>query len=1086
MAMVLLKSVIKLLTFFSLLIHPTHAVAPNPNKNNNNNNVDVFKWQTLSSHNFSSQIRLHRHVLLFISVPWCGESRSLMNEISQTLAKEKEKYNSLKLMFVNRNLEKMLAKSLGAADGITVLYYHHAVSYKYQGSLRVQDVLLSVYYSMSLATEDLPLKILSNSEDLNMFLASTDKAVLLLESCGWTSKLLVQRTSNVTVQGSFFPGNLTRDTNTTMASSRQKNLKDIENDMSCDVQHGCSASSWVGEFSAENGTASPTDENEQRTFGTSCSFKEYSKFESFFSKFLVLARDFYLPPQRQRYGYVSDRSLLSTLGIEDSDQWSLIVYYAGCPGCLWKTKDENHIQNVLETNELPVTELQDDGKDQGPALPDDKPSVVLFIDRTSNSIETRKKSQEALYAFKELASKYWTSYPTNRQSSDWPKRSLHTYQGSASMFKKHKLLLSPSSLVNLKDKLSFTISKEGKEVTFVNEDSNLQGGSLQEILTNLLGQKKQLKLSSLAKEAGFQLISDEIDIKIADVLSSEEESQNQDSALTLDEVPEKSIHDKNKDFTDDVAPIDQEEQFYHTNVEASCEYSDQKVFTDPASEEFGHLDPQQSLSNHAVAFAPDVNLKMQTDAEANKSEGVRHPFNVFTGSFFFCDGKYKFLRSLTNYSDVPRIVIIDPLSQQHYILSEEANYSVYYVSTFMDKFLKGSLIPYQKSGHLRKSIEMPQPPFVSLDFHEKDSIPCVTTDTFSELVLGSNKSGAQNATNAWHKDVVVLFSSSWCGFCQRMNLIVREVYRSLKGYINMVESESKGKELFSQDDLKDVVSKLPALYSIDCTMNECSSILKTTGQREVYPTLLLFPAKRKAGIVYDGNMMVTDVIKFIANHGSSSHHLSKQIGNLWTGLEEKHDDTSFMSEVKKRSDVKDMCSGTNLPNSLMFKLNEKAGPSNPAVGSFLSATELLHELRTFSKARILIVGADRAVGFLGLVINKPIASWDLLPQFQDVKLLEAAPVSFGGPIIQQKAPLVSLTRMSFIDQYPQVLPGVYFLDQMETLSTIKEIKAGNQSATDFWFFWGYSGWGWEQLSSEIADGVWRVHEGNIGDLQWPK
>lgn len=127
--------------------------------------------------------------------------------------------------------------------------------------------------------------------------------------------------------------------------------------MNCDVQHGCGESSWVGEFSAKNGTASPTNEDMQPTAGTSCSFKEYIKFKSFFSKFMALARDIYLPPQSQRYGFVSDRSLLSSLGIEDSDQWSLIISYAGCPGCLRKFKDEIHLQKALEMHDLPVMEV---------------------------------------------------------------------------------------------------------------------------------------------------------------------------------------------------------------------------------------------------------------------------------------------------------------------------------------------------------------------------------------------------------------------------------------------------------------------------------------------------------------------------------------------------------------------------------------------------------------------------------------------------------------------------------------------------------------------------------------------------------
>lgn len=40
-------------------------------------------------------------------------------------------------------------------------------------------------------------------------------------------------------------------------------------------------------------------------------------------------------------------------------------------------------------------------------------------------------------------------------------------------------------------------------------------------------------------------------------------------------------------------------------------------------------------------------------------------------------------------------------------------------------------------------------------------------------------------------------------------------------------------------------------------------------QREVYPLLLLFPAERKNNTVsYEGDIAVSDIIKFLAAHGS--------------------------------------------------------------------------------------------------------------------------------------------------------------------------------------------------------------------------
>lgn len=51
-------------------------------------------------------------------------------------------------------------------------------------------------------------------------------------------------------------------------------------------------------------------------------------------------------------------------------------------------------------------------------------------------------------------------------------------------------------------------------------------------------------------------------------------------------------------------------------------------------------------------------------------------------------------------------------------------------------------------------------------------------------------------------------------------------------------------------------------------------------QGEVYPALMLFPAGRKDTVFYDGDMSVADVIKFICDHGSNSHHLMSDKGNF--------------------------------------------------------------------------------------------------------------------------------------------------------------------------------------------------------------
>lgn len=116
-----------------------------------------------------------------------------MKEVAHLVAGKEEELGYLKLAVLFRNSEKKIADAVGAYEGITLFYYHHSISYKYQGRLRAQNILSSVYQFMLLRTEEVPLKLLQSQQDLENFYQSTDKAVLLLEVCGWTAELLHRR-----------------------------------------------------------------------------------------------------------------------------------------------------------------------------------------------------------------------------------------------------------------------------------------------------------------------------------------------------------------------------------------------------------------------------------------------------------------------------------------------------------------------------------------------------------------------------------------------------------------------------------------------------------------------------------------------------------------------------------------------------------------------------------------------------------------------------------------------------------------------------------------------------------------------------
>lgn len=128
-----------------------------------------------------------------------------MKEISRLVSDRLEEFESLKLMYMQRNKEKLLADAIGATEGIiTILYYHHSSSYKYQGKLIAGNILSSIVPYMSVSPHEIPLKALKTQEELKMFLDSTDKALILLEFCGWTPELMARKKRNATGSGGFF------------------------------------------------------------------------------------------------------------------------------------------------------------------------------------------------------------------------------------------------------------------------------------------------------------------------------------------------------------------------------------------------------------------------------------------------------------------------------------------------------------------------------------------------------------------------------------------------------------------------------------------------------------------------------------------------------------------------------------------------------------------------------------------------------------------------------------------------------------------------------------------------------------------
>ncbi|KAK9115597.1 hypothetical protein Sjap_014544 [Stephania japonica] len=1141
----------------------------------------ALEWKLLTKRNFTSQIRLHERVLLIVTVPWSGEARTLMREVIRQVAYEMEEFDNLKLMVVYKNKDKVIANVIHATETTTVFCYYHSVSYKYQGRLRAQNILSSVKYLMHLQPEELPLKSLTTAEELDAFLQSTDKAILLLEFCGWSQKLMSKDKTNAT-EGAFLAQNSSKngilvreslfgERNQSLTSSANKHLKldDSKSEkLTCGVENALSENPLLESYMPMNSWAESGDPDA----GESCSFEEFQYFESFFLNLTKFSQEFFLPPERRRYGLIPDRTLLPTLGVRDLDSWLLMVHFAGCPNCSKVFEEGDDLKNLLHSHPSFPTELESEEHDTMFALPGEKPSIILFVDRSSESPIIKRKSMEALEAFR----KFVLHKPSSHQMALWTrvKRAnlVQSFNGVGSRHPSSPFGLQRKSrpglagLNEVKNKVSVMLIDGGGNFAVDDISTKARENSIHEILANLLKHKKNAKLSLLAKEAGFQLLSDDFEVKIANLQSSQAEHVESDKVLpeATQETAESSTNVEN-DVPNDASkfPKDPKEHIELPTTEPSLLKESKHTYIVTQSKLIPHASNQivmsdvvdfaqdtkvdDTVSNDASKFPkdPKEHIELPTTEPSQLKESKRtyivtqsklipqasnqivmsdvvdfaHDTKVddtvsnfnqldvevklhgFDGFYFFLDGSNQRLRSLTSRSNIPSLIIIDPISDQHYVFPEEENLTYFSLCEFVDAFHNGSLIPYQHSEHgLKTPRETIIPPFVNLDFHEVDSIPRVTALTFYKMVLGSSETESDNVNDARMKDVLVLFSNNWCGFCQRMELVVREVFRTFKGYITTMKSNSrKSDSIFISDNLGGgaTLTELPLIYLMDCTLNDCTSILKSFDQRELYPTLMLFPAGTKNGIGYLGDMSVTSVMKFIVEHGSNSHcsnEANGQDGNK--NLVSSPD--KFTPSILTEDHVPGGKDNDELPINTASRraIETQKARSNPskdspqvAVGTVLVATDKLLNAPPFDKALILIVQVNPTTGFQGLIINKHI-SWDnfkgLGKGVEGVEQVKQAPFSFGGPVALQELPLVSLSRRSIPkDSYVEVITNVYFLDQFATVKEMEDIRVGVQSADDYWFFLGYSGWGWDQLFAEIAEGAWRVSEDSHTLFHWP-
>lgn len=1127
-----------------------------------------------------------------------------MAEIGHLVSTDEQELGRLKLMVVYRNSEKLLSDAIGAAEGTKFIYYRQSTPFKYQGKLRARDILYSIRYTMSLKHEEAPFVPLHTKEDVEAFIQSTDKAVILSEFCGWFTRLASggSNTSSAVTPSKNHTDNVDISAKTlTRESDGRLELVEDDEELSFGGGGHLTGSPWKDGFTIANQSISDqfkvlTDENRKL-----CTVQNFQQFESFYAKLTALSREYFLPPEIVRFGLITDKSSLPSLDAvneNNSETWFLSVHYVGCTTCSVIAKEGDDLRSLLQSHhDLDVKEIDADENGGEATFPANRPSAILFIDRLSDSLKTRDESKLALKILREYVQKNYPPYVisgginngnSKMRTKVVPSLSTSNSDARSGTVRLHALT---SKFMELGEKISVMVVKDGESISYESAGQGSTNSPLYDIITKLVHKtrsarnSKKTRISFVAKYVGIKLLSDDSEVQVADSVSIRGSQHERigdlfASSVSVNDVFAAVVHENKAtevEYIDDgQAPIiiEKTPAYYCGNNDLGCSDTEMKEQQEAEAAEASDVSPdlqeevsidvhsssevrgmlqkridEETVSGFLDILEPDgrnvhsnnerspsqqddvfsvlsqeseriedfidEDDVFNSDEGSEKSDSKYSPHatfssssilasdnteyteqvtssisdNRFIGSFFFSDGGYRLLRTLTGGSRIPFLVIIDPVQQKHYLFPQENEFSYASLANYFDSFVNQSFSPYYRSASpIISSKELPRPPFVNQDFHEANSIPLLTAISFCPLVFGfegceskyeTSFLNAENIASAWKKDVLVLFSNSWCGFCQRTDLVVRELHRSFKSFISSNSQVANAQDLQTKEKNGESISEgLPAIYTMDCTANECHQLLKLAGKEELYPTVLLFPAENKSAISFEGGISVGNLIEFLESHTSNSRHILEYKGFLW----------------KKR-----MVRQHEAPQTIQFHINDKSSSSvgshplpshsekrevHIVTGSILSATEKLGGTVPFDNARVLIVSADPHQGFYGLIINHRL-SWDTFKNLDSsMEPIMLAPLFYGGPVVVQGYHLVSLSRVS-MEGYTQVIPHLYYGNIIATSRVITGIKAGEQSAENLWFFVGYAGWGYSQLFDELSEGAWHVSGEPIEHLDWP-
>lgn len=127
----------------------------------------------------------------------------------------------------------------------------------------------------------------------------------------------------------------------------------------CDIRSSFYDFPSIDEFSSLNGSTNSNLDYTHISSDSPCNSKKFELFNSFFTKFINSAREMFLPLEKQRFGFVSDKAFITSLGINESTSWSVMLHFAGCPHCAKTFIEGDDMDKLLLMDASHVTEVSE-------------------------------------------------------------------------------------------------------------------------------------------------------------------------------------------------------------------------------------------------------------------------------------------------------------------------------------------------------------------------------------------------------------------------------------------------------------------------------------------------------------------------------------------------------------------------------------------------------------------------------------------------------------------------------------------------------------------------------------------------------